>query len=128
MELDHTIDGKLIDPKPAVPKGSGGQQQANGPPSSSYQSNNGPPRQQGGGEKIFVGGLHQTVTESSFADYFSQFGGVRETLLMMDRETGRPRGYFSYITPLDLDLLRLKTARLWIVSWRVKDPSTSVIN
>jgi RNA-binding protein Musashi len=91
MELDHTIDGKLIDPKPAVPKG-GGQSSA---PQSSYQSH-APRQQQSGGEKIFVGGLHQSVTESSFSDYFSQFGGVKETLLMMDRDTGRPRGYIPH--------------------------------
>jgi RNA recognition motif-containing protein len=47
--------------------------------------------------KLFVGNLSFNATENSLNDAFSAFGTVTETNLMMDRETGRPRG-FGFIT------------------------------
>lgn len=37
------------------------------------------------------------MTEEEFANYFSQFGHVLDATLMLDRNTGRPRG-FGFIT------------------------------
>src|SRR5271170_8121374 len=47
--------------------------------------------------KLFVGNLSFNTTENSLNDAFAAFGTVTETNMMMDRETGRPRG-FGFIT------------------------------
>jgi RNA recognition motif-containing protein len=47
--------------------------------------------------KLFVGNLSFNVTENQLQDAFAAFGSVVETNLMMDRATGRPRG-FGFVT------------------------------
>src|ERR1044072_2857744 len=47
--------------------------------------------------KLFVGNLSFNTTENDLQDAFAAHGTVLETNLMMDRETGRPRG-FGFIT------------------------------
>ena len=47
--------------------------------------------------KLFVGNLSFDTTENDLHDAFAAFGTVSEANLMMDRETGRPRG-FGFIT------------------------------
>jgi RNA recognition motif-containing protein len=47
--------------------------------------------------KLFVGNLSFDVTENDLQDAFAAFGTVVEANLMMDRATGRPRG-FGFIT------------------------------
>ena len=47
--------------------------------------------------KLFVGNLSFDTTENDLQDAFAAHGTVMETNLMMDRETGRPRG-FGFIT------------------------------
>ena len=47
--------------------------------------------------KLFVGNLSFNTTENDLNDAFAAHGTVTETNLMMDRETGRPRG-FGFIT------------------------------
>ena len=47
--------------------------------------------------KLFVGNLSFNVTENDLNDAFAAHGTVTETNLMMDRTTGRPRG-FGFIT------------------------------
>jgi hypothetical protein len=47
--------------------------------------------------KIFVGGVSQEATEEDFTKFFKQFGRVVDATLMMDKETGRPRG-FGFVT------------------------------
>ena len=47
--------------------------------------------------KLFVGNLSFDTTENDLQDTFAAHGTVMETNLMMDRETGRPRG-FGFIT------------------------------
>ncbi|KAG0048777.1 hypothetical protein BGZ83_006310 [Gryganskiella cystojenkinii] len=74
LKEDHHLDGKMIDPKRAIPR-----------------------EEQEKTEKIFVGGIPPDVTEEEFSDYFSQFGHVLDATLMLDRNTGRPRG-FGFIT------------------------------
>ncbi|GJJ68538.1 hypothetical protein EMPS_00884 [Entomortierella parvispora] len=74
LKEDHHLDGKMIDPKRAIPR-----------------------EEQEKTEKIFVGGIAPEVTEEEFANYFSQFGHVLDATLMLDRNTGRPRG-FGFIT------------------------------
>jgi cold-inducible RNA-binding protein len=47
--------------------------------------------------KLFVGNLSFNTTENDLNDAFAAHGTVTETNLMMDRTTGRPRG-FGFIT------------------------------
>ena len=47
--------------------------------------------------KLFVGNLSFDTTENDLQDAFAAHGTVTETNLMMDRETGRPRG-FGFVT------------------------------
>ena len=47
--------------------------------------------------KLFVGNLSFNTTENDLQDAFAAHGSVVETNLMMDRATGRPRG-FAFVT------------------------------
>jgi RNA recognition motif-containing protein len=48
-------------------------------------------------EKLFVGNLSFNTTENDLQDAFAAHGTVIEANLMMDRATGRPRG-FAFVT------------------------------
>ncbi|KAJ4996190.1 hypothetical protein K4K48_008930 [Colletotrichum sp. SAR 10_66] len=74
MVKEHFLDGKIIDPKRAIPRD-----------------------EQEKTSKIFVGGVSQETTDQEFKDYFQQFGRVVDATLMMDKDTGRPRG-FGFVT------------------------------
>ena len=47
--------------------------------------------------KLFVGNLSFNITENDLQDAFAAHGTVIEANLMMDRATGRPRG-FAFVT------------------------------
>jgi cold-inducible RNA-binding protein len=47
--------------------------------------------------KLFVGNLSFEVTENDLQDLFAPHGAVSEVNLMMDRATGRSRG-FAFVT------------------------------
>ncbi len=47
--------------------------------------------------KLFVGNLSFSITENDLQDAFAVHGTVIEANLMMDRATGRPRG-FAFVT------------------------------
>jgi len=47
--------------------------------------------------KLFVGNLSFDITENDLQDAFAAHGIVVEANLMMDRATGRPRG-FGFVT------------------------------
>jgi len=47
--------------------------------------------------KLFVGNLSFNTTENDLQSAFAAHGTVVETHLMMDRDTGRPRG-FGFVT------------------------------
>jgi cold-inducible RNA-binding protein len=47
--------------------------------------------------KLFVGNLSFNTTENDLQDTFATHGSVVEANLMMDRESGRPRG-FGFVT------------------------------
>lgn len=74
MVKEHYLDGKIIDPKRAIPRD-----------------------EQERTSKIFVGGVSQEATEQDFKEYFTRFGRVVDATLMMDKDTGRPRG-FGFVT------------------------------
>ncbi|MDN3543275.1 RNA-binding protein [Kinneretia asaccharophila] len=45
------------------------------------------------GNKLYVGNLAYTVRDESLQEAFSQFGTVTSAKVMMDRETGRSKGF-----------------------------------
>jgi RNA recognition motif-containing protein len=47
--------------------------------------------------KLFVGNLSFNTTENDLQDAFAAHGTVLEAKMMMDRESGRPRG-FGFVT------------------------------
>ena len=47
--------------------------------------------------KMYVGNLSFDASEADLRELFSQFGPVTEAALVMDRMTGRPRG-FAFVT------------------------------
>ncbi len=50
--------------------------------------------------KLYVGNLSFETTENDLQDMFEQHGKVSEVALMMDRTTGRSRG-FAFVTMND---------------------------
>ncbi|KAJ2414213.1 Heteroproteinous nuclear ribonucleoprotein A1 [Coemansia sp. IMI 209128] len=104
QEPSHNLDGKAIDPKHAVPRDGQATQRRNynnqntgGYGGSSNAGAGGDsgndPVQAMKGEKIFVGGLPPSITEADLHSAFSEFGGIVEAKLMLDRETGRSRNF-----------------------------------
>lgn len=83
-ESSHFLDGKIVECKEAIPKSAD-------PSDPSKTTNNFRTR------KIFVGGLPHELTETTFAEYFSRYGCVVQSLIMKDRDTGKPRG-FGFVT------------------------------
>ncbi len=45
------------------------------------------------GKKLYVGNLPFSATEDSLKEAFSQFGTVESITIIMDRDTGRPKGF-----------------------------------
>lgn len=47
--------------------------------------------------KLYVGNFPYSVDESQLRDLFGEYGEITELALIMDRDTGRPKG-FGFIT------------------------------
>jgi cold-inducible RNA-binding protein len=47
--------------------------------------------------KLFVGNLSYTTTENQLQDFFAPYGNVIEVDLILDKFSGRPRG-FGFVT------------------------------
>ena len=43
--------------------------------------------------KIYVGNLPYTVTSEELSDMFKEHGGVEDVTIIMDRDTGRSKGF-----------------------------------
>ena len=50
------------------------------------------PMYQGSTKKIFVGGIAAGTMKEDIEHYFSTYGTVHEVVLMMDKQSQRPRG------------------------------------
>lgn len=50
--------------------------------------------------RLYIGNLSFNSTSDSLRDCFAQFGEVSDVHMVMDRETGRPRG-FAFVTMED---------------------------
>ncbi len=53
-------------------------------------------------KKIYVGNLPWSTTEADLRDLFGRYGNVHSAAVIMDRETGRSRG-FAFIEMDDAD-------------------------
>ncbi|KAF8064160.1 hnRNP A1-gamma isoform [Lyophyllum atratum] len=71
---DHILDGKSIDPKRAIPR-------------EEHLRNT----------RYFVGGLSPSTTSDSMKEFFSAYGKVVDATVMVDRESGRSKG-FGFVT------------------------------
>ena len=45
------------------------------------------------GKRLFVGNLAYSITEAELRDVFAESGEVSEVKVVLERETGRPRGF-----------------------------------
>lgn len=79
MVREHYLDGKIIDPKRAIPR-----------------------QEHHRTQKLFVGGLAPTVTTESLRAYFAQFGKVVDATVMVDRDSSRSKG-FGFVTFENID-------------------------
>lgn len=70
LKEKHILDGKLIDPKRAIPRD---EQEKVG--------------------KVFVGGIAADVTPEEFRSFFEKFGSIIDSQLMINKDTGKSRGY-----------------------------------
>ncbi|KAM7254452.1 hypothetical protein ACFE04_003832 [Oxalis oulophora] len=51
-------------------------------------------------EKLFIGGVSWETTQETFANYFGKYGEISDSVIMMDKYSGRPRG-FGFVTFAD---------------------------
>ena len=87
MVREHYLDGKIassfsyqhticiehqtqIDPKRAIPR-----------------------QEHQRAQKLFIGGLPGSVTSDTMREFFSKYGKVIDSTVMLDRETGRSKGF-----------------------------------
>ncbi|KAG2076476.1 RNA-binding domain-containing protein [Suillus decipiens] len=71
---EHILDGKAIDPKRAIPR-------------EEHLRNT----------RYFVGGLAPTTNADTMREFFTRFGKVVDATVMVDRESGRSKG-FGFVT------------------------------
>lgn len=82
VKTQHILDGKVIDPKRSIPR-----------------------EEKDKTGKIFVGGIGSDVRPKEFEDFFAQYGTIIDAQLMLDKDTGRSRGFgfITYDTPDAVD-------------------------
>lgn len=61
------------------------------------------------GSKVYVGNLSYNATEGDLVAAFTQIGEVRNTKIIYDRDTGRPRGFAFVEMTNDADAERAIT-------------------
>uniref|UniRef100_F1KXM1 Heterogeneous nuclear ribonucleoprotein A1 n=1 Tax=Ascaris suum TaxID=6253 RepID=F1KXM1_ASCSU len=81
----HVIDGKTVDPKRAVPRDQSQRNEANV-----------------SSKRLYISGVREGHTEEMFTDYFSNYGNVIKCEVIVDKNTGKPRG-FAFVTFDDYD-------------------------
>ncbi|MED6118747.1 hypothetical protein PIB30_005585 [Stylosanthes scabra] len=79
LSQEHTIDGRVVEVKRTVPR-------EDMEVTCVFRT-----------KKIFVGGLPQFFTDDELKEYFSTYGNIVECQIMLDRKTGRSRG-FGFVT------------------------------
>lgn len=59
--------------------------------------------------KLFVGGLSWDTKSDTLHQYFSQFGPILEAVVLVDKQTGRSKGY-GFVTFVDAQAAQMATA------------------
>lgn len=101
MVKEHYLDGKIV--RPSISTSTRTPSRLSHPRSDCSQLSKIDPKraiprdEQERTSKIFVGGVSQDANEQDFKEYFMQFGRVVDATLMIDKDTGRPRG-FGFVT------------------------------
>lgn len=90
----HNIDGRTVQPKRAVPR------EESSSPGANVTVN-----------KIFIGGIRdKPVDKADLEMYFGAFGTIKDCVIMVEKETQRPRGFafveFDDYDPVDQIILR----------------------
>lgn len=65
--------------------------------------------------KIFIGGLARDTTIDTFVKYFGKYGEITDSVIMKDRQTGRPRG-FGFITYADPSVVDTVIAETHVIN------------
>ncbi|KAL6738720.1 hypothetical protein Aduo_012237 [Ancylostoma duodenale] len=81
----HVIDGKTVDPKRAVPRDDKNRNESNVST-----------------KRLYVSGVREDHTEEMFTEYFSKFGNVVKSEIILDKVSNKPRG-FGFVTFDDYD-------------------------
>lgn len=114
MVKEHFLDGKLIDPKRAIPRGSGpGPSGMAGLPMSDKRMGHhqfGQETAASLSNKLFCRGMPEDATPQSFRAFWAQYdsqANIEEAILMMDRDSNRHRGFgfVNLVTSEDADSL-----------------------
>jgi len=81
----HNIDGKVVDPKRAVPREASQKNEANIST-----------------KRLYVSGVREDHNEQMFEEYFGKYGQIEKVEIIKDKNTGKCRG-FAFITFNDYD-------------------------
>ncbi|GFS89041.1 hypothetical protein NPIL_473461 [Nephila pilipes] len=89
----HTIDGREVEPKRAVPREDAGK-----------------PEAQVTVKKIFIAGVKDDVEEQDLKDYFGSYGNITSVNIVVDKATGKRKGFafveFDDYDPVDKIVLK----------------------
>ena len=81
----HSIDGRVLEPRRAVPREASGQRGAHWAL-----------------KKLFVGGIKEDTEEHHLREYFEKYGKIDAIEIITDRQSGKKRG-FGFVTFDDYD-------------------------